>query len=165
MTTISQSTFAPSVRSFTQCGTTISQTTRTPFVTHLLDTPERTQYIVKLPSVRGTDCVVDYMADRLRVPTFRALRHDRSEVVDCHNLASARAIAEGRAPSGPTDVTTFTYKAVPFVSPTGQYYVEIHAGSQVVRMDVANASTARHYARNGVPCEVATDAYIAHISQ
>ena len=33
------------------------------------------------------------MADRLRVPTFRTVRHDRSEVVDCHNLASARAIA------------------------------------------------------------------------
>ena len=144
--------------------TTISQTTRTPFVTHLLDTPQRTQYIVKLPSVRGTDCVVDYMADRLRVPTFRTVRHDRNEVVDCHNLASARAIAEGRAPSL-NEETTFTYKAVPFVSPTGQYYVEIHAGSQVVRMDVANAQTARHYARNGVPCEVATDAYIAHISQ
>ena len=144
--------------------TTISQTTRTPFVTHLLDTPQRTHYIVKLPSVRGTDCVVDFMADRLRVPTYRALRHDRSEVVDCANLASARAIAEGRAPSL-NEETTFTYKAVPFVSPTGQYYVEIHAGSQVVRMDVANAQTARHYARNGVPCEVATDAYIAHISQ
>ena len=144
--------------------TTITQTTRTPFVTHLLDTPQRTQYIVKLPSVRGTDCVVDYMADRLRVPTYRAIRHDRSEIVDCANLASARAIAEGRAPSL-NEETTFTYKAVPFVSPTGQYYVEIHAGSQVVRMDVANAQTARHYARNGVPCEVATDAYIAHLSQ
>ena len=144
--------------------TTISQTTRTPFVTHLLDTPQRTHYIVKLPSVRGTDCVVDFMADRLRVPTYRALRHDRSEVVDCANLASARAIAEGRAPSL-NEETTFTYKAVPFVSPTGQYYVEIHAGSQVVRMDVANAQTARHYARNGVPCELATDAYIANLSQ
>ena len=144
--------------------TTISQTTRTPFVTHLLDTPQRTHYIVKLPSVRGTDCVVDFMADRLRVPTFRTVRHDRSEVVDCHNLASARAIAEGRAPNK-VEETTFTYKAVPFVSPTGQYYVEIHAGSQVVRMDVANASTARHYARNGVPCELATTAYIANLSQ
>ena len=144
--------------------TTITQTTRTPFVINLLDTPQRTQYIVKLPSVRGTDCVVDFMADRLRVPTFRALRHDRSEVVDCANLASARAIAEGRAPSL-NEETTFTYKAVPFVSPTGQYYVEIHAGSQVVRMDVANAQTARHYARNGVPCDLATDAYIAHITQ
>ena len=141
--------------------TTISQTTRTPFVTHLLDTPQRTHYTVKLPSVRGTDCVVDFMADRLRVPTYRAVRHDRSEVVDCHNLASARAIAEGRAPSKNTKQATFTYKAVPFVSPTGQYYVEIHCGSQVVRMDVANAQTARHYARNGVSCELATAAYIA----
>ena len=145
--------------------TTISQTTRTPFVTHLLDTPERTHYTVKLPSVRGTDCVVDFMADRLRVPTFRTVRPDRSEVVDCHNLASARAIAEGRAPSKDTKQATFTYKAVPFVSPTGQYYVEIHAGSQVVRMDVANAQTARHYARNGVSCELATTAYIANLSQ
>ena len=141
--------------------TTISQTTRTPFVTHLLDTPQRTHYMVKVPSVRGTDCVVDFMADRLRVPTFRALRDDRSEVVDCHNLASARAFAEGRAPSLDTERTTYTYKAVPFVSPTGQYYVEIHCGSQVVRMDVANAQTARHYARNGVSCELATAAYIA----
>ena len=145
--------------------TTIIQTTRTPFVTHLLDTPQRTHYTVKLPSVRGTDCVVDFMADRLRVPTYRAVRHDRSEVVDCHNLASARAIAEGRAPSKNTKQATFTYKAVPFVSPTGQYYVEIHAGSQVVRMDVANAQTARHYARNGVACELATTAYIANLSQ
>ena len=144
--------------------TTISQTTRTPFVTHLLDTPQRTHYIVKLPSVRGTDCVVDFMADRLRVPTFRSVRHDRSEVVDCHNLASARAIAEGRAPNK-VDETTFTYKAVPFVSPTGQYYVEIHAGMQKVRMDVANAQTARHYARNGVSCDLATTAYIANLSQ
>ena len=145
--------------------TTITQTTRTPFVTHLLDTPQRTHYIVKLPSVRGTDCVVDFMADRLRVPTYRTVRPDRSEVVDCHNLASARAIAEGRAPSKNTKQATFTYKAVPFVSPTGQYYVEIHAGSQVVRMDVANAQTARHYARNGVSCELATTAYIANLSQ
>ena len=144
--------------------TTITQTTRTPFVTHLLDTPQRTHYTVKVPSVRGTDCVVDFMADRLRVPTYRAVRHDRSEVVDCHNLASARAIAEGRAPSL-NEETTYTYKAVPFVSPTGQYYVEIHAGSQVVRMDVANAQTARHNARNGVSCELATTAYIANLSQ
>ena len=144
--------------------TTITQTTRTPFVTNLLDTPQRTHYIVKVPSVRGTDCVVDFMADRLRVPTFRALRDDRSEVVDCHNLASARAIAEGRAPNK-VDETTYTYKAVPFVSPSGQYYVEIHAGSQVVRMDVANAQTARHYAKNGVGCELAHSAYIANLNQ
>ena len=166
MTTISQSTFAPSVRSFTQCGTTISQTTRTPFVINLLDTPQRTRYIVKLPSVRGTDCAVDFMADRLRVPTYRAVRHDRSEVVDCHNLSSARAIAEGRAPNRPADVyEDRPYNARAFVSPRGQYYVEIQAGSQVVRMDVANAQTARHYARNGVSPELTADAYFEMINR
>ena len=145
--------------------TTISQTTRTPFVTHLLDTPQRTHYMVKVPSVRGTDCVVDAFADRLRVPTFRTVRHHRSEVVDCHNLASARAIAEGRAPSKNTGRTTYTYKAVPFVSPMGQYYVEIHCGSQVVRMDVANAQTARHYARHGVAVEVMLEASLSTLNQ
>ena len=144
--------------------TTITKTTRTPFVTHLLDTPRRSHYIVKVPSVRGTDCVVDAFADRLRVPTFRTVRHDRSEVVDCHNLASARAIAEGRAPNK-IDEGSFTYKAVPFVSPTGQYYVEIHAGSQVVRMDVANAQTARHYGRNGVDTRTAANAYLENLNQ
>ena len=104
--------------------TTIIHTTRTPFVTHLLDTPQRTHYVVKLPSVRGTDCVVDYMADRLRVPTFRTVRPDRSEVVDCANLASARAIAEGTAPSKNTKVSKpSTVSVKVYVSPTGQYYV------------------------------------------
>ena len=93
-----------------------------------------------------------------------AVRPDRSEIVRCANLASARAIAEGRAPNK-VEETTYTYKAVPFVSPTGQYYVEIQAGMQKVRMDVANAQTARHYARNGVPCDLATDAYLAHLNQ
>ena len=98
-------------------------------------------------------------------PNFLALRHDRSEVVPCHNLASAVAIAQGRAPSKDTKQAPFTYKAVPFVSPTGQYYVEIHAGMQKVRMDVANAQTARHYARNGVACDRATTAYLATLNQ
>ena len=93
-----------------------------------------------------------------------AVRPDRSEIVRCANLASARAIAEGRAPNK-VEETTYSYKAVPFVSPTGQYYVEIHAGSQVVRMDVANAQTARYYARNGVSCELATTAYLANLNQ
>ena len=99
-------------------------------------------------------------------PNFLALRHDRSEVVPCHNLASAVAIANGRAPSLDTEAERdFTYKAVPFVSPTGQYYVEIHAGMQKVRMDVANAQTARHYARNGVSCDLATTAYLETLNQ
>lgn len=142
--------------------TTITQTTRTPFVTHLLDTPERTQYIVKLPSVRGTDCVVDYMADRLRVPTYRAVRHDRSEVVDCANLASARAIAEGTAPSKNTNVSkSSTVSVKAYVSPTGQYYV-MH-GNQ--RMDVANAQTARYYVKNGVDVGVMLSASLSSLNQ
>ena len=142
--------------------TTITQTTRTPFVTYLLDTPRRSHYIVKLPSVRGTDCVVDFMADRLRVPTFQAIRHDRSEIVDCANLASARAIAEGRAPSKDTrasNSSTVSVKA--YVSPTGQYYV-MH-GNQ--RMDVANAQTARYYVKNGVPVSVMLAASLSTLNQ
>lgn len=142
--------------------TTITQTTRTPFVTYLLDTPRRSHYIVKLPSVRGTDCVVDFMADRLRVPTFQAIRHDRSEIVDCANLASARAIAEGRAPSKDTrasNSSTVSVKA--YVSPTGQYYV-MH-GNQ--RMDVANAATARYYVRNGVDIDIMLAASLSQLNQ
>jgi len=141
--------------------TTISQTTRTPFVTHLLDTPERTHYIVKVPSVRGTDCVVDYMADRLRVPTYRAVRHDRSEVVDCHNLASARAIAEGRAPSRSVEPVQTRVNVTAFVSPSGQYYVQ--HGNQ--RMDVANAQTARYYVKNGVDVNTLLTACLATLNQ
>ena len=141
--------------------TTITQTTRTPFVTHLLDTPERTHYTVKLPSVRGTDCVVDFMADRLRVPTFRTVRHDRSEVVDCANLASARAIAEGRAPSRNDEQVETRVSVKAFVSPTGQYYV-MH-GNQ--RMDVANAQTARYYVKNGVDVNTLLTASLATLNQ
>ena len=101
----------------------------------------------------------------LKVPTFRTVRHDRSGVVDCHNLASARAIAEGRAPCKVEDETTFTYNCKAFVSPLGQFYVEIFAGSQIVRMDVANAQTARHYVRNGVDTELACEAYLSNLSR
>ena len=141
--------------------TTITQSTRTPFVTHLLDTPQRTHYTVKLPSVRGTDCVVDFMADRLRVPTFRTVRDDRSEVVDCHNLASARAIAEGRAPNRTTVASGNTVSVKAFVSPSGQYYV-MH-GNQ--RMDVANAATARHYVRNGVDIDLMLSASLSQLNR
>ena len=142
--------------------TSISLSSRTPFVTNLLDTPQRTHYIVKLPSVRGTDCVVDFMADRLRVPTFRAVRHDRSEIVDCANLASARAIAEGRAPSKDTRVPqSSTVSVTAYVSPTGQYYV-MH-GNQ--RMDVANAQTARYYVKNGVDVNTLLTASLATLNQ
>ena len=142
--------------------TTISQTTRTPFVTNILEhTPRRVHYIIKVPSVRGTDCVVDAFADRLRVPTFRAVRADRSEVVDCHNLASARAIAEGRAPSRTDEPVQTRVNVTAFVSPTGQYYV-MH-GNQ--RMDVANAQTARYYVKNGVDVNTLLTASLATLNQ
>ena len=105
------------------------------------------------------------LRETAKVPTFRAVRHDRSEVVDCHNLASARAIAEGRAPCKVDEPTTYTYKCKAFVSPLGQFYVEIEAGSQVVRMDVANAKTALHYVKNGVDTELATEALLSNLSR
>ena len=139
----------------------ISLSYRTLFVTNLLDTPQRTHYIIKVPSVRGTDCVVDFMAQRLKVPTYRALRHDRSEVVDCHNLASARAIAEGRAPALTAEPVQTRVNVTAFVSPTGQYYV-MH-GNQ--RMDVANAQTARYYVKNGVDVNTLLTACLATLNQ
>ena len=105
------------------------------------------------------------LRETAKVPTFRAVRHDRSEVVDCHNLASARAIAEGRAPCKVDEPTTYTYNCKAFVAPSGQFYVEIFAGSQIVRMDVANAQTALHYVKNGVDTELACEAYLSNLSQ
>ena len=98
-------------------------------------------------------------------PNFTALRHDRSEIVGCHNLASALAIAEGRAPNKVAKPTSYTYNCKAFVSPLGQFYVNIFAGSQVVRMDVANAQTARHYVKNGVDTELAFEAYSSNLSR
>ena len=90
-----------------------------------------------------------------------AVRHDRSELVRCHNMSSARAIAEGRAPALTIEppVTTVSVKA--FISPTGQYYVQ--HGNQ--RMDVANASTARHYVKNGVPVGLMLAASLSTLNQ
>ena len=105
------------------------------------------------------------LRETAKVPTFRTVRHDRSEVVDCHNLASARAIAEGRAPCKIAKPTTYTYKCKAFVSPLGQFYVEIEAGSQVVRMDVANAKPALHYVKNGVAVETMLEASLSLLNQ
>ncbi len=137
----------------------ISLSYRTPFVTNLLDTPQRTHYIIKVPSVRGTDCVVDFMAERLKVPTYRALRHDRSEVVECHNLASARAIAEGRAPNKELEPVEKTLPVWAYRSPSGQYYVKTRLSG--VRIDCANQATARYYLKNGVSASLVADALIS----
>ena len=86
--------------------------------------------------------------DMVPVPTIWSVSEDREHVVACRNLASARAYVEGRVPvrhRRPTPTPHVNVTA--YVSPSGQYYV-MH-GNQ--RMDVANAATARHYVRNGVP--------------
>ena len=99
------------------------------------------------------------------VPTIYAVRPERTEVVACANLASARAYASGRLPEKVEDETTFTYSCKAFVSPTGQYYVEALAGSQNVRIDVANAQTARYYVRNGIDTELVNDAFLSSFNQ
>ena len=90
-----------------------------------------------------------------------AVRADRSEVVACHNMASARAIAEGRAPVKNITAQQSRVSVKAFVSPTGQYYV-MH-GNQ--RMDVANKSTALHYVRNGVDVETMLNASLSTLNQ
>ena len=96
-----------------------------------------------------------------KAPTWQVVRHDRSAVVQCHNLASARAIAEGRAPNKTTQKPVSTVSVTAYVSPTGQYYV-MH-GNQ--RMDVANASTARHYVKHGVAISTMLAASLSSLNQ
>lgn len=95
-----------------------------------------------------------------KVPTWQVVTADRSRAVQCHNYQSALAIAEGRAPEkNERQDAEFTYRCQAFVSPSGQYYIEIAAGAQKVRLDVANAQTARHYVKNGVGTDITNDAY------
>tara|TARA_A100001515_G_scaffold26701_1_gene20485 strand:+ start:34 stop:333 length:300 start_codon:yes stop_codon:yes gene_type:complete len=94
-------------------------------------------------------------------PNFIALTSDRSTLVGCHNLSSALAYASGRLPNKVDVEPQRTLKVTAFVSPTGQYYV-MH-GNQ--RMDVANAQTARYYARNGVAIEVMLEASLSTLNQ
>ena len=90
-----------------------------------------------------------------------AVRHDRSQLVRCHNMSSARAIAEGRAPSRSAEPVQTRVNVTAFVSPTGQYYVQ--HGNQ--RMDVANAQTARYYVKNGVDVNTLLTAALATLNQ
>ena len=94
-----------------------------------------------------------------------AVRPDRSEIVACHNLASARAIAEGRAPNKVDEGASFTYPATPYQAPSGQFYVMIHTNHRDIRMDVANIGTARYYAKHGVDTGLAGSAYLSSFSQ
>ena len=79
-------------------------------------------------------------------PNFTALSADRQSLIGCHNRSSANAYASGKVPSKVDTQPISKVSCVAYVSPTGQYYVQ--HGNQ--RMDVANASTARYYAKNGV---------------
>ena len=94
-------------------------------------------------------------------PNFIALSSDRQSLVGCHNLSTARAYATGRLPNKVSEKPVTTVSVQAFVSPTGQYYV-MH-GNQ--RMDVANAATARHYVKNGVDTELATEALLSNLSR
>ena len=102
-------------------------------------------------------------------PNFIALRHDRSEVVGCHNLASARAIAEGRAPNQENTQGSFTYPAnAAFRSPSGHFFVTVELDPKpvtTVRIDCANQATARHYYRNGVPTWLVAEELIASLKR
>ena len=94
-------------------------------------------------------------------PNFTSLTSDRSAIVGCHNLASARAYASGRLPNKAAVQPVSTVSVAAYVSPTGQYYV-MH-GNQ--RMDVANAQTARHYVKNGVAVSTMVAASLSTLNQ
>ena len=81
--------------------------------------------------------------------------------VVCANLQSALAYRDGRVPVRNTEASETTVSVRAFVSPSGQYYV-MH-GNQ--RMDVANAQTARHYVKNGVPLSVMLSASLSTLNQ
>ena len=129
------------------------------------DQPCKDRYQGGIENTDRTLAILEPWKTTAKVETFRVVRHDRSEVVDCHNYQSALTIAEGRAPCKVDAPRSFTYKCKAFVSPSGQYYVNIFAGHQVVRMDVANAQTARYYVKNGVDTDIACATYLAELSR
>tara|TARA_R110002051_G_C8425201_1_gene452536 strand:+ start:148 stop:447 length:300 start_codon:yes stop_codon:yes gene_type:complete len=94
-------------------------------------------------------------------PNFTALSADRQSLVGCYNLASARAYASGRLPERVTTASEATIKVQAFVAPSGQFYVQ--HGNQ--RMDVANAGTARHYVKHGVPVSVMLSASLSSLNK
>ena len=89
-----------------------------------------------------------------------ALRHDRSAIEACANMASARAIANGTAPSHNTEDKEHTYPCSAYITPSGRYYVETRLSG--IRVDVANKATALQYQRMGVPSWLIVDALIAY---
>tara|TARA_R110002012_G_scaffold239307_1_gene413330 strand:+ start:442 stop:741 length:300 start_codon:yes stop_codon:yes gene_type:complete len=86
-------------------------------------------------------------------PNFTALSADRKTLVGCHNLSSAIAIAQGRAPVKEICEKTGNVQVAAYRSPSGQYYVKTKDESGT-RIDCSNQATARHYLHNGVPASV-----------
>ena len=92
------------------------------------------------------------------IEQYYAIRHNRSGIEACANLASARAIAEGRAPSLDTANVEHTYPCSAYITPTGRYYVETNLSG--IRVDCANKATALRYQRMGLPSFLAVEALI-----
>ena len=74
------------------------------------------------------------------------------ERVPCANLATARhVVATANRPVIPeAQFDQVTLACTAFVSPSGQYYVVVPCGRLDVRVDCANAHTARAWQRDGV---------------
>jgi hypothetical protein len=95
-------------------------------------------------------------------PNFTALSSDRSTIVGCHNLSSARAYASGRVPEGlrpfkkDPKLPVWAYR-----SPTGQYYVATRCTG--IRIDCHNQATARYYFKNGVSASLVASASISEV--
>ncbi len=96
----------------------------------------------------------------IEVPTIWAVKPDRTDVVACSNLSSARAYADGRAPEKNDTHVEASLKVRAYRSPSGQYYVK--HGNQ--RLDCHNQATARYYVRNGVPTSVMLEATLSDLA-
>ena len=127
--------------------------------------PCKDRYQGGIENTDRTLAILEPTKTTAKVETFRVVLSDRSNVVDCHNLASARAYASGRAPCKVIEEASFTYPATPYQAPSGQFYVMIHTNARDIRMDVANAGTARHYAKNGVDTGLAGSSYLSSFSK
>ena len=127
--------------------------------------PCKDRYQGGIENTDRTLAILEPTKTTAKVETFRVVLADRSGVVECHNLASARAYASGRAPNKVDEVASSTCPATPYQSPSGQFYVVIHTSSRDIRMDVANVGTARHYAKHGVDTGIAGSAYLSSFSQ
>ena len=125
------------------------------------DQPCKDRYQGGIENTDRTLALLEPTKTTAKVETFRVVRHDGSEAVDCHNYQSALAIAERRAPELRPSKGEATLSVTAFVSPSGRYYV-MH-GNQ--RLDCSNQATALYYVRNGVSVSVMLEASLATLSK